>query len=134
LSKKKSLKQSAGQMLVEMAISILMLMILIIGTVELGIAIYQKIAMTSAAHEAVRVAALQLDSAPNDAQVKAVAQQLASFLPLQNIAVNRAVTVYKAQDAVRVDVTYYHKYTVPIIGTGVTLSAMSIMRKETLTP
>lgn len=118
------MKKEKGQSLVEMAISITLLMFLLAGTVEFGLAFFQYVQLRDAAQEgALYGSYCQNDSAIIARSVGASTQPV----DLTGEGVDVFVEYPEGGNAVKVYVWYQHKVTMPfmsaIIGDYITLKA-----------
>jgi Flp pilus assembly protein TadG len=91
----KIIKREKGQSLVEMAISLVLILVLLVGTVELGMAFFQFIQLRDAAQEG----ALYASIAPTDSAGIESRVRYASNSPID-------LTVYTGANAVFVTIEY----------------------------
>jgi Flp pilus assembly protein TadG len=117
---------SRGQSLVELAISILILIYLLSGAVEFGIAFFQFVQLRDAAQEGALYGAITPPASAGDtAQINAIIDRAkassASPIDLQNnpdISVSVTVTGgYCEGGALKVQITYPHRVFMPFMST-----------------
>jgi Flp pilus assembly protein TadG len=118
-----------GQGLVEFALVLPILLLLVLGIMDFGYFLFQMNAVSGAAREGVRVAAV---TAPDAAAVTAAVTNLLTAANMQNPVVTIAGPNAASEVSVTVQATY-NSITgglVPGIGTTVVLTRTSIMRWE----
>jgi Flp pilus assembly protein TadG len=106
-----------GAELVEFALVLPLLLIIIMGIIDFGLAFQRYEVITNAAREGARLGSLQASYSVSDIQARVnqycVAAQLPGGCPSANVAVNQAVTIPVGANtlpAVSVTVTYQHQF------------------------
>jgi Flp pilus assembly protein TadG len=134
-------KNQSGAAALEFAIVLPLLLLLLFGTIELSICLYDKAMITNASREGARAGIVY--SYPNpisNAEITNVvnnycATHLISFLPGTTPTTVIARTIEAYGDAIRVRVTYVYNFLVlpnfmgGLVG-GSTLTAETVMRME----
>lgn len=133
----KNIKNERGQSLVELSISLVLLLMLLAGAVEFGIAFFQFVQLRDAAQEGALYGSMNPPASSTDtAQKTLIANRAkaASQSPI-NLATDPAVTVtvavtdgqYCEGGALQVEITYQHKIFMPflpkIVGSTIPLKA-----------
>lgn len=110
----KHIKSERGQSLVELAISILILVYLLAGAVEFGIAFFQFVQLRDAVQEGALYGSMKPDDTPNIiARV-----QGASSSPIDLTTLTPTITIIGAPcegNGIQVSLTYDHKIFMPFI-------------------
>lgn len=133
----KNIKTERGQSLVELSISLVLLLMLLSGAVEFGIAFFQFVQLRDAAQEGALFGSMNPPASAADAAQETVIAdraKAASQNPI-NLQTDPAVTVtvdvtdgqYCEGGALQVEITYQHKIFMPflpqIIGSSLPLKA-----------
>lgn len=133
----KPIKSQRGQSLVELSISLVLLLMLLSGAVELGMAFFQFVQLRDAAQEGALYGSMNPPTSATDTTQKtAIANRAlaASQSPIRlqtdtNVAVTVTVTdgKYCEGGSLKVTITYQHKVFMPflprIIGSSIPLTA-----------
>jgi Flp pilus assembly protein TadG len=110
-----SLRSERGQDLVEYAIVFTLLMLLLIGIIESGIAILAYNSVANAAREGARYGVIraQRDDGPG---IEAAARRSTMGLDQSALAIASTVTVSNTSQFIEVDVDYDHAFMTPLMG------------------
>jgi Flp pilus assembly protein TadG len=122
---KKSMKSEKGQSLVELAISLIVILMLLLGAVEFSLALFQYVTIRDAAQEG----ALYGSIAPED-EAGMIARARDAASDVVNLAVGDVVVSYNTSSPVRkcegitgglphavtVTITYNHVIAFPLVG------------------
>jgi len=110
----KKIKSERGQSLVELAISIVILVYLLAGAVEFGLAFFQFVQLRDAAQEG----ALYGSMNPGDTAGITARVQGASSSPVDLTTITPVITIIGSAcegNGIQVTVTYYHQIFMPFI-------------------
>ena len=119
-----------GQSMLEFALIAPVLLLLTFGSFDLGITMWKKMLINQAVISGVRVAATQTTA--DDAQVKTVVKNVASFLGDSNITINRSYTILSASDSVELKIAYTQTFLTQLLPwANMVLNARMSMIKET---
>jgi Flp pilus assembly protein TadG len=117
------MKESKGQSLVELGISLLLLMLLLLGAVELSLALFQYVTIRDAAQEgAIYGSVNPADSSGITTRALAAASDVLPQLTTSNVSVNLNAGVAcegltsGTPNSLTVTVTFDHPITFPMIG------------------
>jgi Flp pilus assembly protein TadG len=118
-----------GQSMIEFTIIVPVLLLLVFGSFDLGMAMWKKMLLNQSVVAGVRVAATQ--ETPNDDDVLTVIQSYADFVSEGNITINRSYTIIAADDAVELSIESEHSFLTSLLPwTSKLLSVRMSMLKE----
>lgn len=127
---KKVIQNNRGQALVEFALILPILLLLIIGSMEFGLIIHQYLAVTEAAREGARSAAV----GASDAAVTSVVRTAASQIPADQLTITVSPTTRVRGSGVTVTVEMpvntITNLIRPFFPSGFTVQGISTMRVE----
>jgi hypothetical protein len=120
-----------GQSMIEFVLTAPVLLLLVLGSFDLGMAMWRKMQLSHAITSGIRTAATQ--ETADDSQVKTIIQNAADFVENSNISINRNYMILVADDAVEISISYqYPLLTSMLPWVNLTLSTrMSMLKQET---
>jgi Flp pilus assembly protein TadG len=134
----KRFRLQGGSNLVEFALVLPLLLVLMFGIIDFGLALFDKAVITNAAREGARAGMVFAETRRTDAEIEAVVQNYCSDYLVTFGAGTPAVSVARtgtgSGDSLTVTVTYSYDYVVmsklvPGLGT-LNMTARSVMRYE----
>ena len=113
----KHIKSERGQSLVELAISIVILVYLLAGAVEFGLAFFQFVQLRDAAQEGALYGSMNpLDSTNIDLRVRNASTSPVNLLDTSSVTVLQTIIGSPCEgNGIRVDVLYDHQIFMPFI-------------------
>jgi Flp pilus assembly protein TadG len=129
-------RRVGGSVLIEAALTLPFLILLIMGIFEFGRILMIQQALTNAAREGARVAALDIDDVTSIASAQAITTNYltASGIDLALVSVNPTFIVVNGSQAIRVAISYNYSSSlnsfIPAISPSLQLNSQVIMRRE----
>jgi Flp pilus assembly protein TadG len=120
------IRSERGAVAVEFALAVPLLLTILLGIVEMGLAFNAQISVTHAAREAVRTMAVQDDPAAARTTAIAAAPSLTPALTTGEITVTP--TDCTAGNTATVTILHNHDFVSGFFGTGVTIRGTAAMR------
>lgn len=120
------IRSERGAVAVEFALLLPILMMLLLGIVEFGLAYNAQITITNAAREGARTMAIQNSTAAADSAVKAAAPLVNPAITNSEIAISPSICA--AGQTVTVTIQYPYKFLTGFFGTGYTMIGTAAMQ------
>lgn len=127
------IKNEKGASAVEFAIILPILIMLVFGIFQFGIAYNTYITITHAAREGARIAAVDLDPYDHDPLIDIIIERANNIITKDNITINHPdPAVLKIGDPVEVIITYKITIEIPLLPPweNITLTSRAVMRLE----
>lgn len=112
----------AGQTMVEFALSAMLLLLLLFGIMEMGLAVYNYNTVSSAAREAVRYAIVHSPTSASPATTSQIQQLTINYAPALNLTpADISVSwptdphILPSQDDAQVTISYTYQFQIPFL-------------------